>query len=78
MDKVFNFSPGVMSQDWCPDGVNSNSSLGQLCNHKRKIMAMAAFQTTAAIKSVPETLPRATDPSSLEQEGFGRKGNNKR
>ena len=44
IEKVFNFEPHIASRPWCADHVNLNDDLTKLCEHKRKIVAMAKFQ----------------------------------
>lgn len=46
LDKVFNFDICVMSRQWTVDDVNCAEDLTKLCNHKRKIVAMATLQNS--------------------------------
>ena len=46
VDKVFNFDVCVMSRQWTVDDVNCAEDLTKLCNHKRKIIAMATLQNS--------------------------------
>jgi hypothetical protein len=52
---VFNFDSTVSSKPWSNDDVVTTTELGtKLCNHKRKILAMAALQTTATLQRTME------------------------
>ncbi len=56
VDKVFNFDANIASKQWSSDNVSWNDDLGtKLCNHKRKIIAMATFHNTALQKSMEES-----------------------
>ncbi|CAI9735176.1 mucin-3A methyl-CpG-binding domain 5 [Octopus vulgaris] len=51
VDKVFNFDVSVVSRQWTVNDVNCAEDLTKLCNHKRKIIAMATFQSSQ--ESIP-------------------------
>ncbi|XP_064643443.1 uncharacterized protein LOC135497594 [Lineus longissimus] len=57
VEKVFNFDSAISSKPWSNDDVVTTTELGtKLCNHKRKIQAMATLHTTASLqRSMEET-----------------------
>ncbi|XP_052092246.1 uncharacterized protein LOC127728680 [Mytilus californianus] len=50
INKVFNFDVGILSRMWTLD-IDCPKDLTKLCNHKRKMIAMAAFHTNYSISS---------------------------
>lgn len=50
INKVFNFDVGILSRMWTLD-VDCPQDLTKLCNHKRKMMAMAAFHSNFSVSS---------------------------
>ncbi|CAH1773612.1 unnamed protein product [Owenia fusiformis] len=63
VEKVFNFDPGVISRQWTPEDVNNMDDvidgLTKLCNHRRKIIAMATFQNNAVPQTLNDSPPKA-------------------
>ncbi|XP_069120369.1 methyl-CpG-binding domain protein 5-like [Argopecten irradians] len=60
VEKVFNFDITIQSRQWTLD-VHCAEDLTKLCNHKRKIIAMATYQNSRTFKSsLPVTSPVST------------------
>ncbi|ESO91939.1 hypothetical protein LOTGIDRAFT_162940 [Lottia gigantea] len=51
VDKVFNFDENVVGQLWSVEENTSTKDLSNLCNHKRKIIALAKFQQSQALQN---------------------------
>ena len=49
--KVFNFHPLAVCKQWSVDDIKPNDDLTKLCNHKKKIEAMAMFQNTTSLQN---------------------------
>ena len=52
--KVFNFDVGVPARSWTME-VDSAEDMTKLCNHKRKIIAMATFQSSKSMSALGES-----------------------
>lgn len=50
INKVFNFDIGILSKMWTLD-VDCPEDLTKLCNHKRKVIAMATFHSSYSLPS---------------------------
>jgi hypothetical protein len=48
INKVFNFDIGILSKMWTLD-VDCPEDLTKLCNHKRKVIAMATFHSSYSL-----------------------------
>ena len=70
VDKTFSFNPQVTSRPWRvpEDHVTLTGDLTKLCNHKRKLVAMATLQNSA-IQKKEESQPGAVERSSCGLEG---------
>ncbi|KAK6183027.1 hypothetical protein SNE40_010581 [Patella caerulea] len=51
VDKVFNFDVCVVGQQWNVEDVTCSQDLSKLCNHNRKIIAMARFQHSQSVQT---------------------------
>ena len=73
VDKVFNFSPYVSSKEWTASSneVMCNDDLTKLCNHKRKIIAMATLQSSA---SLSQTITETSSLNKMADKRGGKKG----
>lgn len=50
VDQVFVFDPDIDSRHLCADDVRCDMDMTNLCNHKRKIVAMATFQHSTGLQ----------------------------
>ena len=48
VERTFNFDPTVEGRVWSMEDVTCSGDLTKLCNHKRKVLALAAFQSSTA------------------------------
>lgn len=55
VEKVFNFDLNVGGIQWSL-GQTKVEDIGKLCNHRRKIIAMASFQQTRALSTVQDSV----------------------
>lgn len=72
ISKVFNFDPSALAKSWSVTDFSWNDPT-KLCNHKRKIVAMATFQNStnpqATITSVSNKSSQLPGEQALKKEG---------
>lgn len=71
IDRVFNFNPSIISKPWNVADFSWNDAT-KLCNHKRKIIAMATFQNSTNLQS-SMTPPQETSQSSISRSELSHK-----
>ena len=50
VEKTFVFDVSIPSRHMCIEDVRGDSDMTNLCNHRRKLVAMAAFQQSAELQ----------------------------
>ncbi|XP_067131081.1 uncharacterized protein [Centruroides vittatus] len=71
IDRVFNFNPSIFSKPWNVADFSWNDAT-KLCNHKRKIIAMATFQNSTNLQSTM-TSSQDTPQSSVSRSEINHK-----
>lgn len=65
LNKVFNFNPMATTKCWNVNDLSWNDPT-KLCNHKRKIAAMATFQNSTnplSLNNIRESSPSISQPA---------------